>query len=100
MANVSTKSYRRPRTRQPRQSQKPLRIDRLPQEVKDAIIAARASGETWKQISRMASAAAGLHLPPSSLQRWYDLRIEQQPTSLALREIIALLKSILKAVSK
>jgi hypothetical protein len=78
----------------------PLRFDRLPRDVKECIIAAREAGETWKRIEEMASAAAGIHLPSSSLQRWYDLRVEQQSPGAALREIIALLNSILKAVSK
>lgn len=103
MARQSTsrnKGYRQPRTGEPRKHRHPLRIDRLPEAVKEVIIAARAAGETWKRIAEMASAAAGISLPRTTIQRWYDLRIEQQSTGAALREIIALLKSILQAVSR
>ena len=91
-------SYRHPRTGQKRKQRKPLRIDRLSRGVKDAIIAARASGEAWGRVAEMASAAAGQNLSRTSVQRWYDLRIEQQSIGAALREIIELLKPILKAV--
>lgn len=93
-----TPRYFHPRTGEKRKHIQPLRIDRLGSAVKDAIIAARASGEAWARVAEMASAAAGQKLSRTSVQRWYDLRIEQQSTGAALREIIELLKSILKAV--
>jgi len=93
-------AYRHPGTGDARKSRKPLRIDRLPQTVKDFIISAHEAGESWKRIEEMASAAAGIHLSHSTLHRWYDLRIEQQTNTAALREIISLLKKILKAVSQ
>jgi hypothetical protein len=92
------KTYRSPRIGEARKHRKPLRMDRLPQKVKDLIIAARQAGETWQRTSEMASAAAGMRLPHTTVQRWYDLRIEQQSTGAALREITGLLKSILAAV--
>ena len=101
MAKASTSrknGYRPPRTGELRKSRKPLRIDRLPQSVKDVIISARAAGETWQRTAEMASSAAGQRLPETTVQRWHDLRIDQQSMSAALREIIGLLKSILEAV--
>jgi hypothetical protein len=92
--------YRHPRTGQKRQSIVPLRIDRLSQDIKDAIINARAAGETWKRIAEMASAASGQRLPMTTVCRWYDLRVTQQNTNDLLREVIRLLKSISTAVQK
>lgn len=92
--------YRHPRTGEKRRARHPLRIDRLSQDVKDVIIKARAAGESWEHIAAIASAAAGQKLPRTSVQRWHDLRIEQQTTGEALREVIELLKSILSAVQK
>ena len=94
----SERGYRHPRQGEKRRHHHPLLIDRLSQEVKDVIIGARAAGETWARIAEMASAAAGRRLPRTTVQRWYDLRIEQQSAGAALWEIIELLKSILKAV--
>jgi hypothetical protein len=96
--------YRHPRIGEKRQSRKPLRIDRLPAEVKSAIIDARAEGRTWKETAHAASVIAGCTLPPTTVQRWYDLRIEQPQRDVPaitplLREIIDLLKSRLPAVN-
>ncbi|MFL6313886.1 MAG: hypothetical protein ACJ71W_17450 [Terriglobales bacterium] len=82
----------------------PLRIDKLPAEVKSAIIDARAEGRTWKETAHAASAIAGCTLHASMVQRWYDLRIEQPQNDASaiaplLREIIDLLKSRLPAVN-
>jgi hypothetical protein len=99
------KTYRHPRTGQKRASRRPLWIDRLPQEVRDAIVAARAEGKTWKQIAQLASEKSRCTIPVTTVQRWYDLRIEQPSSGLGaiaplLREIIELLKSRLPAVSE
>ncbi|HKW74852.1 MAG TPA: hypothetical protein VJN64_04945 [Terriglobales bacterium] len=93
----------RPRTGEPRRQRKPLRIDRLPQSVKDVIVAARESGETWVHTAQLASAAAGIRLSPTTVQRWHDLRIEQPrkeegSVSALLRRTIKLLEDIREAV--
>jgi hypothetical protein len=97
-------SYRHPRIGEKRQSRKPLRIDKLPAEVKSAIIDARAEGRTWKETAHAASVIAGCTLPPTTVQRWYDLRIEQPrrediATETSQLKIINLLESILAAVT-
>lgn len=97
-ANKRRLQYRHPRTGEKRKQQQPLRIDRTSQDVKDLIVQARAAGETWANISDIASAASGIRLPRTTLQRWYDLRVEQRPISHTLQEIISLLKSILEAL--
>lgn len=95
--------YRAPLTGQPRKQRKPLKIDRLPQSVKDAIVAAREAGETWAHAAQLASAAAGVPISASSAQRWHDLRIEQPrreegAVPALLRRMIKLLESIAEAV--
>jgi hypothetical protein len=102
-AKRQNKSYRSPRLGERRKHRKPLRIDKLSPEVKEAIISARASGLTWKETASAASGKAGLHLSASTVQRWHDLRIEQPANEIAttnksLGEIIRILKSILSAV--
>jgi hypothetical protein len=97
---TSAAKYRHPRTGEKRRRRHPLLIDRLSQDVKDVIVAARAAGETWKHTAEMASAAAGKRLSQTSVQRWYDLRIEQpeREAAIPLRRIVALLEDILSAV--
>jgi hypothetical protein len=99
----ANEAYRRPRVGEKRKHRKPLRIDRLSAEVKGTIIAARRDGMTWEQTALAASAKAGIHLSHSTVQRWYDLRVEQSRHDAAiaplLREIIDLLKSRLPAVT-
>jgi len=68
----------RPRTGEKRQVRQPLAIDRLPQEVRDRIVALRAEGKGWEQIEGMSYGFAGRRLPHSSLHRWYDIRVEQE----------------------
>lgn len=95
----SEQAYRHPRTGEQRKYRMPLRIDRLPAQVKQAIIAARAGGETWKATAALASSAAGVSLSPSVCQRWYDLRVEQKDSAVPLlRKIISLLEQLLQAV--
>src|SRR4029077_6239422 len=101
----SRAAYRHPRIGEKRQSRKPLRIDRLPVEVKNAIIAARAAGQTWKQTAEAASAKAGQSLSPSTVQRWHDLRIEQPSSRTSdvessLQNIEKMIKQVLAAVSQ
>lgn len=99
--DVSQGVYRKPRTGEKRARRKPLRIDKLPAAVKDAIVAARNAGETWKETARIASACAGVKLAPSSVQRWHDIRIEQAgEANVLLRKIAALLECILEEVRR
>ena len=63
--------YRAPRTGEKRKTRQSLRIDKLPEETRADIQKRRAAGETWDEISD----ATGL--PRTTLQRWYDLRVEQ-----------------------
>jgi hypothetical protein len=81
----------RPGTGEKRKTRQPLKLDRLPREVHEEILAARAEGKTWSEIedlsrefvpwSELAPALAlqypGRKLPRTTLQRWYDLRVEQ-----------------------
>jgi len=98
-------TYRHPRLGEKRKHRKPLHIDRLSAEVKDAIIAARDAGQTWKEAADNASLKAGVRLSVTNVQRWYDLRIDQpekeaQAKNASRREIVTLLNQILSAVSK
>jgi hypothetical protein len=71
--------YRAPRTGEKRKVRQPLKIDKLSQAVRDAILKARADGATWEETAELATKAnaGGLMLPPSQVHRWYDLRVEQ-----------------------
>lgn len=73
--------YVRPRKGEKRQQDKPLKVDRLPAEVRDAIQKARVAGRTWAETTEAAAkAAAKLGVKPPSegaVRRWYDQRIEQ-----------------------
>jgi hypothetical protein len=89
---------------EPRRCRQPLRIDKLPAEVREAIITARSAGQTWKQTADAASAKAGIKLSPSLVQRWYDLRVEQpqhdaEAIGVSLRKVERLLEQVLAAVS-
>ncbi|HEX4039065.1 MAG TPA: phage protein Gp27 family protein [Acidobacteriaceae bacterium] len=93
----------RPKTGEEREVRRPLKIDLLPQSAKDAIAQLRDRGRTWKEIeeqsglqysskwekdgqgfidwdaleTRALEEFPELKLPKSSLQRWYDIRMEQ-----------------------
>jgi len=69
--------YQRPRTGEPRLTRQPLRIDRLPEEIRQEIQKRRARGETWGEIEQASALFAGERLPANTLSRWHDLRIEQ-----------------------
>ncbi|MBZ5531822.1 MAG: hypothetical protein LAO20_10350 [Acidobacteriia bacterium] len=69
--------YRPPRMGEKRRTRQPLWIDRLGQNVRDAIVEERALGKTWLQVSQAVSPLAGRRLACSTLARWFDLRIEQ-----------------------
>jgi len=82
---------RKPRTGEPRKTKQPLKIDKLPIELREGIQEMRASGLTWIEIEdlspRMKQWKAvpektqalfpGLRIPHTNLSRWWDLRIEQ-----------------------
>jgi hypothetical protein len=61
----------KPLTGEKRKTRQPLRIDKLPEEVRTEIQQRRAKGETWDEI------ADATKLPPTTLKRWYDIRVEQ-----------------------
>lgn len=93
----------RARTGQKRSVRQPLKIDRLPVEVRDAIqYLKNVEGKTWQEIEELSSLAYSekwktgggfvnwealptpvlelfpdMRLPHSNLHRWYDLRVRQ-----------------------
>jgi len=69
--------YRRPRTGEKRRTRQPLKMDRLPAEVRDAIQKARAAGKTWEETAESASKIAGQEISVGACYRWYDIRVEQ-----------------------
>jgi hypothetical protein len=82
---------RKPKTGEKRRARQPLKIDRLPAELRERIQAERAAGLTWEEIEDISSRFKEweqvpekvralfpeLKLPHTTLQRWYDLRVEQ-----------------------
>lgn len=93
----------RPKTGEPREVHQPLKIDLLPQPVKDAIQTLYDRGSTWKEIEERSALPYSkdwdkdgggfidwqsfdlkileqfpdLRLPKSSVHRWFDIRISQ-----------------------
>jgi len=76
-AGKHREGYQRPRTGEKRRTRQPLKMDRLPAEVRDAIQKARAEGKIWEEIAEIASKVAGTPLSDEVCRRWYDLRVEQ-----------------------
>jgi len=97
----------RPKTGEKRKTRQPLKIDQLPETVREAIVSLRNDRfKTWEQIEELSAKSyshewnkdgggfidwpsidpellddfPGLKLPHSSLQRWYDLRVSQVQT--------------------
>jgi len=82
---------RHPGTGEPRRLHRLLRLDRLPLALLDRIRAERSQGHTWDEIEQASpqwpeweqaapevlAGFPGRHLPHTSLQRWYDLRVQQ-----------------------
>lgn len=89
---------RRPRTGERRRTNLPLKIDKLPEDVRNAILDLRNNGgKTWEQIEELSALAKDkggfidwdalplpvleifpeMRLPRTSLHRWYDLRVSQ-----------------------
>ncbi len=88
----------KPKTGQPRLWNQPLKIDRLPPSVHEAIITLRnKAGKTWPEIEELSALPADkggfvewenlptpvlelfpeMRLPHSNLHRWYDIRVDQ-----------------------
>ena len=93
----------RPKTGEKRVTRKLLKIDKLPNSARDAIVELRRQGKIWSQIDHISSLpfsenwlhdGAGFvnwevlpaevlalfssrRLPKASLHRWYDIRVEQ-----------------------
>jgi hypothetical protein len=93
----------RPKTGEPRLVRQPLKIDLLPEDVRDAIAVLYDRGRTWMEISEKSSRPYSkqwaaddggfvnwelldlkvlehfpdMRLPKSSLHRWFDLRVAQ-----------------------
>jgi hypothetical protein len=85
------------RTGEKRQRNLPLKIDRLPVEVRGAILQLRDVGKTWKEIEELSSLPKSeggfvdweslptpvlelfpnLQIPYTNLHRWHDLRVRQ-----------------------
>jgi hypothetical protein len=82
---------KRPKTGEARRRRQPLKIDLLPDAVKDRILELRAGFMPWEEIERRSrefvpwgtlgpavrAAFPGKFLPHTNLHRWYDLRVEQ-----------------------
>jgi hypothetical protein len=106
----------RPRTGEKRRTQQPLKIDRLPIEVRDAVqYLKNVEGKTWQEIEELSSLPYNenwktkrggfvnwdalptstlelfpeLRLPHSNLHRWYDLRVSQVVEEVQKRAVIA-----------
>lgn len=88
----------RPRTGERRQTNQPLKIDKLPLEVRDEILRLRnRENRTWQEIEELSALPKDrggfvdwhalelpvlemfpdLRIPHSNLHRWYDLRVSQ-----------------------
>lgn len=87
----------RPRTGEKRAVQQPLKIDRLPREARDAILALRDQGKTWPEIEELSALPKerggfvdweslplnvlelfpSMRIGHSTLHRWFDLRVRQ-----------------------
>lgn len=88
----------RPKTGEPRSTQQPLKIDRLPPAVHEEILRLRnLRGKTWQEIEELSAQPESkggfvkwddlptstlelfpnLRIPHSNLHRWYDLRVRQ-----------------------
>jgi hypothetical protein len=82
---------KRPKTGERRRTRQPLKMDRVPELLRDRVMQERAAGRTWSEIEEMSPGFKewektpeevrfqfpGLKLPHSTLQRWHDLRVEQ-----------------------
>ncbi len=81
----------KPKTGEKRKTRQPLKMDKLPSHLLDRVMAERSVGRTWEEIEDLSprfeewqktedvvrANFPGLRLPHSTLQRWYDIRVEQ-----------------------
>jgi hypothetical protein len=120
---------KRPRTGEKRKKQQPLKIDRMPVEVRDAIqFLKNVAGKTWQEIEELSSLPFNkkwrtegggfvdwdslptsvlelfpdMKLPHSNLHLWYDLRVRQVVAEVQIRSAQAreLAASFAKSVVK
>jgi hypothetical protein len=89
----------RPKTGDKRKTRQPLKIDKLPAELRDRIQMERSLGLTWEEIEEISPSFKewekvsdagmklfpGKRIPKSSLQRWWDLRVDQVKAELMAR---------------
>lgn len=96
----------RPKTGEPRETNQPLKIDRLPPSAHDAILKLRnQAGKTWQEIEDLSAQPADkggfvdwenlptpvlelfpqMRLPHSNLHRWFDLRVRQVQKDVLVR---------------
>ncbi|MBI3405457.1 MAG: DUF3486 family protein [Acidobacteria bacterium] len=66
-----------PKTGDKRIVRQPFKIDSMPPEVAEEIQKLRAAGKTWSEISDLSVKFAAERIAISTLQRWYDVRVEQ-----------------------
>lgn len=91
-------SRKRPGIGQSRKTRQPLNVDLLPEKWRQQIQAYRAKGSIWAEIEELSRGfdwdkldAAVLkkfpdrRIPSTTLQRWYDLRVEQVNREIAAR---------------
>ncbi len=67
----------RPLTGARRLTRQPLKMDKLPSYVQDAVIYLRKQSRTWSEIEPIIHLFPRRRLPHSNMHRWYDLRVEQ-----------------------
>jgi hypothetical protein len=81
----------RPKTGERRRTRQPLKLDRVPELLRDRVMQERAAGRTWMEIEELSprfeewektpaeiqAQFPGRKLPHTTLQRWYDLRVDQ-----------------------
>ncbi|HLJ89559.1 MAG TPA: hypothetical protein VKZ53_22305 [Candidatus Angelobacter sp.] len=94
---------KRPHTGEKRKTEQPLKIDRLPVELRDRIQVERAQGGTWDEIEELSPSFKewenvpaevqllfpGKRLPKVSLHRWYDIRVSQVRAEVMARAQVA-----------
>jgi len=72
---------KRPLTGEPRKTRQPFFINTLPRPTRERIRELRAEGKTWKEIEELSPTFSPKRLPHSTLQRWFDVNVEQKETA-------------------